>query len=118
MSKIRVKMVVALTGIIVWSQLASAEPKGTDPASMGHAKGKRIFAQHCAGCHGPEGKGDGYVLLGPDPANLTRLATKKKSDAALLHTIHEGKPNMPSWKARLSEEESRAVLAYIRTLKK
>jgi len=80
--------------------------------------GKQIFTRHCAGCHGPQGKGDGYLLLGPDPANLTRPATKNKSDAALLTTIHEGKPNMPSWKVRLSEEDSRAVLAYIRTLGK
>ena len=33
-------------------------------------------------------------------------------------TIHEGNPNMPSWKGRLSEQDSRAVLAYIRTLAK
>ena len=118
MSKIIVTMVMGLAVISVGVQLAIAAPKEGDSSSADHSKGKRIFAQHCAGCHGPAGKGDGYLLLGPNPANLTRPATKKKSDAALLHTIHEGKPNMPSWKARLSEEESRAVLGYIRTLKK
>lgn len=80
--------------------------------------GKMVFARHCAGCHGVEGKGDGYRMLGPDPANLTSPSTTQKSDAALLRTIHEGKPNMPSWKRLLSEEESRAVLAYVRTLTK
>jgi len=80
--------------------------------------GKMVFARHCAGCHGPQGKGDGYMMLGPDPANLTRPSTTQQSDATLLQTIHEGKPNMPSWKRLLSEEESRAVLAYIRTLPK
>ena len=83
-----------------------------------HVSGQIIFARHCAGCHGPEGKGDGYMMLGPEPANLTRPPTTKKSDTTLLQTIHEGKPNMPSWNLRLSEEESRAVLAYIRTLAK
>jgi mono/diheme cytochrome c family protein len=80
------------------------------------AKGKQIFIKHCVGCHGAEGKGDGYKLLGPDPANLTAPATRKKSDAVLLNTIHEGKSSMPSWKVRLSEQDSRDVLAYIRTL--
>ncbi|GKS65361.1 cytochrome c [Nitrospira sp.] len=80
--------------------------------------GKIIFARHCAGCHGPQGVGDGYMMLGPDPANLTSPSTTHKSDAILLRTIHEGKPNMPSWKSLLSEEQSRAVLAYIRTLRK
>ncbi len=80
------------------------------------SKGKTVYDRYCAGCHGAEGKGDGYKLLGADPANLASPATKQKSDAVLLKTIHEGKPGMPSWKLRLSEEDSRDVLAYIRTL--
>lgn len=118
MWKMSVHMVLTIGAIIVGGQLAIAAPKETDQPKVDQIKGRKIFAKHCAGCHGPEGKGDGYLLLGPDPANLTRPATKNKSDALLLQTIHEGKPNMPSWKGRLSEDESRAVLGYIRALKK
>jgi mono/diheme cytochrome c family protein len=83
------------------------------------ARGKTIFVRYCTGCHGPEGGGDGYRFLrGPDPANLTSPASKKKSDAELLKTIHDGKPNMPPWNVRLSDKESRDVLAYVRTLAK
>ena len=82
------------------------------------AKGKKVYAKYCAGCHGAGGDGGGYKLLGSDPANFTSPSMKKKSDSALLKTIHEGNPNMPSWKVRLSEQDSRAVLAYIRTLAK
>jgi len=91
---------------------------GAATAEVRADKGKQIFVKHCAGCHGDRGKGDGYTLLGADPANLTSPATKKKSDAALLNTIHEGKSSMPSWKVRLSEQDSRDVLAYVRTLSK
>ncbi|QPD03829.1 MAG: putative Cytochrome c55x [Candidatus Nitrospira kreftii] len=89
-----------------------------DSRNADHVSGKLIFDRHCAGCHGPKGKGDGFMMLGPDPANLTRPSTTQKSDMALLKTIHEGKFTMPAWKLRLSEEDSRAVLAYIRTLTK
>lgn len=82
------------------------------------ARGKTLFARNCAGCHGPQGRGDGYRILGPDPANLTSPSTTKKSDADLLKTIHDGKPNMPAWKVLLSEKQSRDVLAYVRTLAK
>jgi mono/diheme cytochrome c family protein len=82
------------------------------------SRGKILYIENCAGCHGTEGKGDGYRILGPNPANLTSPSTQKKSDPDLLRTIHEGKPNMPSWKVRLSEQDSRAVLAYVRTLAK
>jgi mono/diheme cytochrome c family protein len=81
-------------------------------------KGKKIFLKYCSGCHGLSGQGDGYRLLGPDPADLTSLETRQQSDHDLLKTIHEGKPNMPVWKFRLSRKDSRDVLAYIRSLGK
>jgi len=94
-----------------------AEAQGPADAGQGNvAKGRTLFVRHCAGCHGPEGQGNGYKLLGPDPANLATAITKKKPDAELLRTIHEGKPNMPAWKTIMSKEEIRNVLAYIRTL--
>ena len=80
------------------------------------ARGKQIFAKYCAGCHGSQGKGDGYQLLGPSPANLISPTTEERSDDDLLRTIHEGKPNMPAWKHRLSRQDSRDVLTYIRSL--
>jgi mono/diheme cytochrome c family protein len=109
---------MGLITIIVGVQVSIAAPNEPESKRADVAKGEKVFVRHCAGCHGSEGKGDGYLLLGPEPANLTRSTTKKKSDVMLLQTIHEGKPNMPSWKTRLSEEDSGAVLAYIRTLKK
>jgi mono/diheme cytochrome c family protein len=109
---------MGLIAIIVGVQVSIAAPNELESKRADVAKGEKVFLRHCAGCHGSEGKGDGYLLLGPEPANLTRPTTKKKSDVMLLQTIHEGKPNMPSWKTRLSEEDSRAVLVYIRTLKK
>jgi mono/diheme cytochrome c family protein len=118
MGNIVLKIVIGLTVIVGGGQLAMAAPTETASSSADQAQGKKIFARYCVGCHGKEGTGDGYRLLGPEPADLTRPATKSKSNAALLHTIHEGKPNMPSWKVRLSEQESRAVLAYIRMLAK
>lgn len=83
------------------------------------ARGKVLFIKYCTGCHGADGTGDGYKFIhGPDPANLTSPTTRKKSDADLLTTLHAGKPNMPPWKPRLSERESKDVLAYVRTLAK
>ena len=102
-----------LFGTVVEGQ---AEPKAQ---SGDVARGKALFVRHCTGCHGPEGGADGYKFLhGPDPANLTSPSTSKQSDAKLIKTIHDGKPNMPPWKTRLSEKESRDVLAYVRTLAK
>lgn len=90
--------------------------QSADTATTNPGQGKPIYKKLCAGCHGAHGKGDGYKILGPDPADLTSPATQNKTDRELLTTIHEGKPNMPAWNRRLSEQEARDVLAYVRTL--
>ena len=113
-----IALLLMFTGSILLASVTQA-----DAESKAHggdvARGKTLFARYCTGCHGPEGGGDGYRFSrGPDAANLTSPSIKKKSDAVLLKTIHEGKPNMPPWNTRLSEKESRDVLTYVRTLAK
>ena len=81
-------------------------------------KGKALYEKHCAVCHGPEGKGDGYTLLDPPPADLTSQAIQKKSYDELWHEVHDGIPDtaMGMWKVALSDDEITIVLAYVRTL--
>ena len=78
--------------------------------------GRQIFQKYCAGCHGPQGQGDGYRLLGPAPADLTSRLTHQKADEDLLETLHTGKPNMPAWNIKLTAMDRQNVLAYIRSL--
>ena len=68
--------------------------------------------------HGPEGKGDGYTLLDPPPADLTSEAIQKKSYDELWHEVHDGIPDtaMGMWKVALSDAEITMVLAYVRSL--
>ena len=114
---LRMSMAVLVGGLLFGTVAqAQAEPKAQNGDV---ARGEILFVKYCTGCHGPEGRGGGYKFFrGPDPANLTSPAIRKKSDADLLKTIHDGKPNMPPWNVRLSEKESRDVLAYVRTLAK
>lgn len=82
------------------------------------AKGKALYEKHCAACHGPEGKGDGYTLFDPPVADLTTAEIQKRSDAALLQSVHKGIPNtaMGTWTLTLSDEEITLVLGYVRSL--
>lgn len=111
-----VRVLFVLMAVACGAQIGTDAQGEADSGKGEISKGKILYVKNCTGCQGTEGKGDGYRLLGPEPANLTAPSTKKKSDSALLKTIHEGKPNMPSWKVRLSEQDSRDVLAYVRTL--
>ena len=81
-------------------------------------RGKAVFEQRCLPCHGAQGKGDGYPFLKPPPADLTSVAIRDKPDTMLLSTIRHGHSEtaMGAWKVVLNEDESRDVLAYVRTL--
>ncbi|MBI3604067.1 MAG: cytochrome c [Nitrospirae bacterium] len=88
------------------------------------AKGKTLFEGKggCVNCHGAGGRGDGPAgkMLTPPPADLTGPKTKAKSDAEVLKTIREGRAGtaMVGFKGQLSEQETSALLSYIRSLSK
>ena len=92
-------------------------------------QGKVIYDDKCAHCHGAEGKGDGSGAdrLSPRPRDFTRGQYKIRStesrelptDDDLFRIVTDGMPgtSMPGW-PRLSDEERRAVVAYIKTFSK
>ncbi len=74
------------------------------PESADYNRGKRLFLQNCAHCHGPAGDGKGWEgdYLNPQPADLRKLAGKPGQDqkpGAYLARLTFGIRNtaMPSW---------------------
>lgn len=84
------------------------------------AKGKAIYQEKCAFCHGRTGKGDGPVAdsLRPRPPSFLSKEMIAHPDTRHKAVIIEGRGNMPSFQGQLSEEEIEDVLAYTRTLAK
>ena len=80
--------------------------------------GKAIFEKSCAGCHGPDGKGNEKMakVLGDKGLNIVGDETKKKTDEQLLKLIADGSGKMPA--AKLTKEEQKQALAYVRSLAK
>jgi cytochrome c oxidase cbb3-type subunit 3 len=75
--------------------------------------GKALFAV-CAACHGPEGKGN--PALGAP--NLTDATWLYGGDMETVETtIREGRGGvMPSWRARIGENDARVIAAYVYSL--
>jgi len=84
------------------------------------AKGKAIYNEKCALCHGRTGKGDGPVgaSLNPKPPSFISKEMIAHPDTRHKAVMIEGRGAMPSFKDQLSEEEIEDVLAYTRTLAK
>ena len=79
------------------------------------AAASATFRSKCAMCHGADGAGSdvGKSLNVPD---LRSQAVQKLSDAELTQIISNGKGGMPAFKDSLSEDQTRSLVAHVRTL--
>lgn len=92
------------------------------PASVPDlTNGGRIYAQHCAACHGDSGAGDGPVALnaGLAPGSFLEPASARaQTPHEWFSTITNGRIEnlMPPWKDALSEQDRWDVAMYTYTL--
>ena len=97
-----------------------AAPPGTPP------EGRRTYVLYCSGCHGPEGRGDGFyseaVSRRMKPAVLEGALLAPLSDAELESRIGLGGAHaaeaatMPGWIHTIPPGQRRALAGYLRTL--
>lgn len=84
------------------------------------ANGARLYAVHCAACHGPEGRGDGPAAAALDrpPADLTAKHASDHTAGDLFWWLTYGIAGtpMPGFGQRLSEEERWDLINYLRAL--
>ena len=81
------------------------------------ADGAALFKAKCAACHGADGKGETPVGKNLKVASLGSADVQKLSDAELEKVISDGKGKMPPFKTKLTADELKAVVAFVRTLK-
>ena len=96
-----------------------------DPAPESAARGRAVFEERCASCHGSAGRGDGPALAGSPirPPDFTdcRFAAREP-DADFLAVAHGGgpargfSPLMPPHGEAVPEAALRDAIAHVRTL--
>ncbi|CAN5432550.1 hypothetical protein BH20ACI1_BH20ACI1_12130 [soil metagenome] len=95
-------------------------PTNTQPTTVMDemASAKKIYMDNCAKCHKEDGTGGKVVIDGEtlNAENLTSAHAKKEVDAELIEHIKDGIPDegMPAFKDRLSDEQIKMVVKYIR----
>lgn len=113
---------IALAALLVGVTLPSFA------VAQGNAeKGKALFAQNCAACHGAAGKGDGAAAaaLSPKPRDLTDKAYMGGlKDEYLVDIVKKGggavgkSATMPPWGAAMKDDQIRDVITFVRSLAK
>ena len=87
------------------------------------AAGKKLFAQKCQRCHGPEGKGDGPDA---DADSMERMDLSNPANAAanpdgvVFYKVSHGRqePRMPPFEDQLTKDQIWTVVAYAQSLRK
>ena len=80
-------------------------------------RGRDLFLNNCASCHGNSGRGDGQIALAlePRPADLVVMApTHPAGD--FFWKIANGRGSMPAWKDTLRENQIWDLVNYIKSL--
>lgn len=79
------------------------------------ADGAATYKAKCAMCHGADGSKENAAM---GIKALSGAEVQKQSDAQLTEAISKGKGKMPAYAGKLSDDEIKSVVAFIRTLKK
>jgi mono/diheme cytochrome c family protein len=92
--------------------------------SAGAADAKAVWEKDCAKCHGPDGKGDTKMgkKAGAKDYTDAKVQAEMKDDQ-MAKSIKEGVKDgdtvkMKAFGDALSDDEIKALVAYVRTLKK
>ena len=92
--------------------------------SMNAADPKTNWANNCAQCHGPTCRGDtkmGKMVGAMDLTDAKKQAsfTDAQAATAIKNGIKQnGKTTMKAFAGKLTDDEVKALVAYVRTLKK
>jgi len=80
-------------------------------------RGRKLFASHCADCHGNngDGKGDLVRVFNIHPPDFTKSGVlDKRTDGELFAIIGQGSENMPSHSTRLTEKQGWDIVNFLR----
>jgi mono/diheme cytochrome c family protein len=117
-----VVLAVAIAGIGVFTG-GLAWMLTDPPPPAGASRAERLYYAYCVECHGRDGRGSwraALFLLRPgDLSDPARMASH--SDPYLFDLIKHGgaplgRPGMPAFGYHMSDDDIRALVAYLRTL--
>jgi mono/diheme cytochrome c family protein len=82
-------------------------------------RGKDLWTQNCAECHGDGGRGDGPKAsqINRPVADLTRQSEIiTLSDSNIFDIVTQGRGQMPAFADKMADDQRHAVVAYTRSL--
>ena len=86
--------------------------------AFAQSAGADTYKAKCAMCHGADGLGATPAGKAMKAASFKDPAIVKAPDAQLIAIVKSGKNKMPAYAGKLTDDQIKAAVAYIRTLEK
>ena len=100
-----------LSGLIVLGFIMAARP-----ALALADDAEALYKSKCQACHGPDGKGSAAgQKIGVKDFHLPEV--QKQTDAELIELTKQGKGKMPAYDKKLTDDQIKQLIKYIRSLK-
>lgn len=116
------KVVVFCVCVFVFAGWAagSRASAGTQKGSAAQLeRGRAVYADRCARCHGSDGQGRTRMGESVEPPDLSDAAWQRtRTDARMIASVANGRGQMPAFKKKLTRQDIAASIAYVRTLRR
>jgi len=99
-------MILSIALVFAFTSSAYAQD---DPAAL--------YKSKCQVCHGPDGKGDTPAGKKVGAKDFHSPEVAKQSDTELFAITKKGKEKMPPYDGKLTDDQIKALIKYIRSLK-
>jgi cytochrome c6 len=88
------------------------------PQNLFSQSGEALYKQKCQVCHAPDGSGDTIMGKKLGAKDLKSAEIQKLTDAQITEVITKGKDKMKGFEGKLSNDEIKTLVAYVRDLAK
>jgi cytochrome c6 len=90
----------------------------TSQSLFAQSAGEALYKQKCQVCHGPSGAGDTVMGKKLGAKDLKSPEIQKQSDAEITNVIKNGKDKMKGFEGKLTNDEIKSLVTYVRDLAK
>ena len=94
------------------------QPAGEMRPTTASFDAKTFYAEKCALCHNEDGKGNAQMKMKDMPDFTNAAWQQKEKDEEFAKMIKEGKKPMPAFGDKLTDDQIKALVAYVRAFAK
>jgi cytochrome c6 len=104
--------------VVLGAVLAGVLVPGFGGNGLAQTAGEATYKANCQMCHGETGAADTPAGKAMGAKSFQSPELAKMTDAAMMSSVKNGNGRMPAFKEKLTDDEIKDVITYIRELQK